>query len=272
MSKRIWIGAVIALVVIVGLALFIFAGKNTSLPQGSNSSHGSAQELLNNAAALEQKNEWQQAKELYQKLIAEYSDFKDIAQVQKKSEDLNMKIIFSGIETPQTVIHEVKAGDSLAKIAKQYNTTIELIKRSNGLTSDMIRAGQRLRIWTGVFSVFVDKSQNILILKCNDEVVKVYQVATGANNITPVGTFTVINKLTNPSWYKSGAVIPPGSPENILGTRWLGFDIAGYGIHGTTDPQSIGQQLTAGCVRMRNEEVEELYSLLPAGTQVTIID
>ncbi len=272
MNKRIWIGAVIALVVIGGLALLIF-GKNSALsPQGSDSSRVSAQELLNNAVALEQKNEWQQAKELYQKLIAEHPDFKDIAQVQKKSEDLNMRIIFSGIETPQTIIHEVKAGDSLAKIAKQYNTTIELIKRSNNLVNDLIRAGQRIRVWTGVFSTFVDKSQNILILKCNDEVVKVYQVATGANNITPVGTFTIVNKLTNPSWFKSGAVIPPGSPDNILGTRWLGFDIAGYGIHGTTDPQSIGQQLTAGCVRMRNEEVEELYSILPTGTQVTIID
>ena len=138
--------------------------------------------------------------------------------------------------------------------------------------SDTIRIGQRLRIWKGVFSIFVDKSQNILILKSDDEVVKVYSVATGKNNITPVGDLKIIDKLVNPVWFKSGAIVPPESPDNILGTRWMGFNIPGYGIHGTTDPSSIGQQLTAGCVRMRNEEVEELYSLLPMGTQVTIVD
>ena len=119
----------------------------------------------------------------------------------------------------------------------------------------------------------MDKSQNILTLKCNDEIIKTYNVATGTNNSTPVGTFKIGNKLVNPVWYKEGAVVPAGSPENILGTRWLGFDdLPSYGIHGTTEPQSIGKQSTAGCVRMINAEVEELYSLLPIGTEVTVVD
>ena len=67
-------------------------------------------------------------------------------------------------------------------------------------------------------------------------------------------------------------MIPSESPENILGTRWLGFDMPGYGIHGTTQPDSIGKQATAGCVRMLNSEAEELYDLLPIGTEVTIKD
>ncbi|MBM3248214.1 MAG: L,D-transpeptidase, partial [Candidatus Omnitrophica bacterium] len=57
-----------------------------------------------------------------------------------------------------------------------------------------------------------------------------------------------------------------------LGTRWMGFDIPEYGIHGTTEPESIGKQATKGCVRMINKDVEELYSILPVGTEVTIID
>jgi len=67
-------------------------------------------------------------------------------------------------------------------------------------------------------------------------------------------------------------MIPPGDPENILGTRWMGLDKESYGIHGTTDPKSLGLQATAGCVRMRNSEVEQLYSIVPVGTEVTIID
>jgi lipoprotein-anchoring transpeptidase ErfK/SrfK len=83
----------------------------------------------------------------------------------------------------------------------------------------------------------------------------------------------VINsKLENPTWYHAGAIVPPDSPKNILGTRWLGIDYPGYGIHGTTIPESIGTQATSGCVRMLNSEVEELYSIIPYGTKVKIKD
>lgn len=232
----------------------------------------SAPELYTAAMDLEKKGEFLKAKEIYQKMIGDHPDFKDIALIQKRLEDLNLRIIFSGMETPKTVVYQVQPGDSLAKISRQQNISVELLKKSNGLTSDIIRPGQKLRIWKGAFSVFVDKSQNILILRCDDEVIKVYNVSTGTNNITPVGRFKIVNKIVDPPWFKNGKVIPFGSPENILGTRWIGFDIPGYGIHGTTQPDSIGKQVTAGCVRMHNQEVEELYSLLPVGTEVTIAD
>ena len=82
-------------------------------------------------------------------------------------------------------------------------------------------------------------------------------------------------KLPNPVWYKttsSGAkeTIPPGDPKNELGTRWIGFKPA-YGIHGTIDPKSIGKAMSNGCVRMHNEDVEELYDLVVVGTPVKII-
>jgi lipoprotein-anchoring transpeptidase ErfK/SrfK len=52
----------------------------------------------------------------------------------------------------------------------------------------------------------------------------------------------------------------------------MGFDKPAYGIHGTIEPKSIGTQASEGCVRMLNKEVEELYSLVPVGTKVTIQD
>jgi len=268
-NKILTIGLVAAVLIVAGAMLAM--GKK-SAPGISGGSSSSVQELYAQAVALEEKNELLKARENYQKIMSDYPDFKEIANVQKKLESANLKIIFSAIETPQTIIHEVQPGESLGKIAKQYSVTTELIKKSNNLTQDTIKAGQRLRIWKGVFSIFVDKSQNILLLKCDGEIIKVYNVSTGKNNITPVGTFKIVNKLIDPPWYKNGRAIPPGNPENILGSRWMGFDIPSYGIHGTTQPETIGQQVTAGCVRMRNEEVEELFSLIPVGTQVTIID
>ena len=118
----------------------------------------------------------------------------------------------------------------------------------------------------------VDKSQNQLLLTEDNQFFKVYTVATGLNNSTPVGTFKIINKIVNPVWYRQGAVVPPDSPENILGTRWMGWDKQGFGIHGSVDPTAMGHQVTAGCVRMTNSDVEELFTLVPTGTEVTIVD
>ncbi|MFA5199950.1 MAG: L,D-transpeptidase family protein [Candidatus Omnitrophota bacterium] len=52
----------------------------------------------------------------------------------------------------------------------------------------------------------------------------------------------------------------------------MGFDLAGYGIHGTTQPQELGKQVTEGCVRLSNQDVEELYTIVPMGTETTIIE
>lgn len=67
-------------------------------------------------------------------------------------------------------------------------------------------------------------------------------------------------------------MVPFGDPKNILGSRWMGISHPGYGIHGTTEPGSIGKNVTAGCVRLKNEDVEELYSIVPEGTEVVIVD
>jgi len=129
-----------------------------------------------------------------------------------------------------------------------------------------------LKILTAKVSIIVDKSQNKLFLKINDEIFKAYPCSTGKFSSTPTGKFKIVNKLIDPVWFKAGAIVPPESPENILGTRWLGLDLKGYGIHGTTQPETIGKQVTQGCIRMYNKDVEELFDIVPVGTEVIIID
>jgi lipoprotein-anchoring transpeptidase ErfK/SrfK len=183
-----------------------------------------------------------------------------------------MRLLFSPALTPKAALYEIKPGDTLTKIAKEFNTTADLIRKSNNLSNDKIMPGRKIKVWTAPFSMLVYKAQNMLVLKTDDEIVKTYTVSTGKNNSTPTGTFKITSKLINPTWFKSGAVIAAGSPENALGSRWMGFDLAGYGIHGTTDPQSLGKQVTEGCVRLSNPDVEELYTIVPVGTEVTVLD
>ena len=272
MNRNVIIGAGVVLIVV---SLMVISSKHSdkdAVAQNGNPSV-EAKQLYAKAENFKKSKELVKAKDAYRKILADYPEAENISSVQKELEQINMELIFSNRAVPgKTTIHEVVSGDTLGKLAKKYGTTIELIKKSNNLKSDVIRVGQRLRIWTGMFNVYIDKSQNILILKDGNEVIKVYDVSTGTNNSTPVGEFTITSKLVDPVWFNRGVVVPPDSPANVLGSRWLGFDIPGYGIHGTVEPDAIGQQVTAGCVRMRNPEVEELYSILPMRTKVTIVD
>jgi lipoprotein-anchoring transpeptidase ErfK/SrfK len=215
---------------------------------------------------------FEKSRKSYMELLSACPESLLLETAQKELGDLNIKMLFSPVITENSFMYEVKEGDTLSAIAKTYRTTVDLIKKSNNLSGDRIRIGQRLKVVKADFSVIVDKSQNTLTLRTDDEVIKVYRVSTGQNGCTPEGNFEIVNKLTDPTWYSTDAVVPPGSPENILGTRWMGLSVEGYGIHGTTEPETIGKRVTAGCVRMLNKDVEELYAILPRGTKVTVVD
>lgn len=261
---------IIPAILIVALAIILQLSIKKN--KGKGLEEVSLPSLLNQAQEFQAKNDLLRVKAIYQELISAYSNSSEVMNWQKKTEDINIKLLFSPTVTTGSILYEIKPGDTLDRIAREFNTTAGLIMKSNNLGSDKIAPGRKLKVWRAPFSILVDKSQNILILKTNEEIIKTYTVSTGKNNSTPVGNFKILNKLTNPTWFKAGAVVAPSSPENILGSRWLGFDLPGYGIHGTTEPQSIGRQVTEGCVRMSNPEVEELYWIVPVGTEVIIVD
>lgn len=167
----------------------------------------------------------------------------------------------------------VQPGDSLYKIGRKFNTTVESIKALNQLSSDVIRAGQKLKVDVAVYSIHVDKSDNVLILKKNGTPYKTYRVSTGKNNSTPVGVFKIVDKMIEPAWTKPGVgIVVPEDEEYELGARWIPISVPGYGIHGTNDESTIGAQVTAGCVRMKNNDVIEVYNIITRGTEVEIVD
>ena len=190
--------------------------------------------------------------------------------------DLAMPLLASQRPMPEKVEHVVQSGDYLGKLAATYNTPVALIAKANNIQGATIRIGETLRLLDGtqhIFALTVSKSQNQCLVTLDGNYFKRYRVSTGTNNITPTGVFKIVDKIEHPPWHKPGSkVIPYGSPDNQLGTHWLAFDQPGYGMHGTWEPDSIGKQSSAGCVRLLNSDVEELYTILPKGTLVTIIE
>lgn len=175
---------------------------------------------------------------------------------------------------PEKQNYTIVAGDALVRIAYNNNTSVEAFQRLNSLksTSSVIVPGQVLTYIAGNWSIKVSKSHFLLSLYLDDKLYRIYNVCVGRQDRTPVGTFIINQKQMNPSWTSNGEVIPFGDERNVLGTRWLGLEasgdtdsgLKGYGIHGTTEPDTIGTAASDGCVRMRNEEVEELFDFIPA--------
>jgi hypothetical protein len=118
--------------------------------------------------------------------------------------------------------------------------------------------------------VVVSFPDHKLALIEHGRVVKVYRVAVGApESPSPMGRFVIVRRLENPTYYAPGTIIPPG-PANPLGPRWIGLNLAGYGIHGTNQPNSIGRDASHGCVRMRNRDVQELFARVREGDVVEL--
>lgn len=106
----------------------------------------------------------------------------------------------------------------------------------------------------------VDKKQLFLVDRENDNIIKSYTIATGKpSSPTPLGSFVIIHKAR---WGEG------------FGSRWMGLNVpwGNYGIHGTNQPGSIGGNVSAGCIRMRNSDIEDLYEIVSQNTPVLIIN
>src|SRR5579864_5836487 len=118
--------------------------------------------------------------------------------------------------------------------------------------------------------VLVSIADRKLALLEDGKVVKVYRVAVGSSiSPSPSGEFEIVNRITNPTYYHPHVVIPAGE-NSPIGTRWVGLNRKGYGIHGTNEPRSIGRAASHGCIRLRNRDVERLYAMLRVGDVVEI--
>lgn len=127
--------------------------------------------------------------------------------------------------------------------------------------------------------VRIDLSERVLsVYGGDDRLVDSYRVAVGTSaHPTPTGNFRIINKAKNPTWNPPDSAwaagmgpVPPG-PDNPLGTRWMGLNSPGIGIHGTPAASSIGTAASHGCIRMRIPEAEDLFDRVFVGTPVEIV-
>lgn len=179
----------------------------------------------------------------------------------------------------QLVMRRSQTGQGLAMAAATRRILQALERRSTSVDLPVHTLEPTTTTASLGRSIVVDLSENHLYLFEGLKVIDDYPVATAAPGyVTPVGSWKVIDKRENPTWYNPapdswGAelppVIPPG-PGNPLGTRALYLNAPGIRIHGTYSSTSIGTYASHGCIRMYIADSEALFGLVDTGTRVII--
>ncbi|MBD1881177.1 L,D-transpeptidase [Coleofasciculus sp. FACHB-T130] len=146
--------------------------------------------------------------------------------------------------------------------------------RSTDREYSVLETAQAASAWQS--HLVVDLSDRLVYVYRDDRLQASYPVAVGQLGWeTPTGSFQVLQMNQNPAWRQpiTGEVIPSGANDNPLGDRWIGFWSDGrhqIGFHGTNEEHLIGQAVSHGCLRMRNQDIRMLYQQVAKGTLVLV--
>jgi hypothetical protein len=215
------------------------------------------------------------------------------AVARQKLTDLANKTLFSRTiypDDPCVFEHTVKAGDVLVKLerALMLHVPAELILKVNGIAgAAQVQAGQRLKLIRGPFHAAVSKTHLVMDVYLQEHetgrllFVRRLPVGTGKNGSTPAGHWRLQlgGKIRNAAWTPpSSSDLPrrkilPGQPGYALGKRGLWISLEGvdgntytaedgYGIHDTYDQNSIGTNSSLGCIRLRDDDIDFVFSTL----------
>jgi hypothetical protein len=208
----------------------------------------------------------------------------DAERVRQELTRVNQRLVFSPEIAPGDPFashYSIEAGDSLARLPRKLGLKVDwrFLQRINNISAPQrIQVGQRIKVVKGPFHAIVHKAEYRMDLFMGDGPERVYvrsfRVGLGEHGATPEGVYIVkpTSKLINPAWTnpRTGEFFAADDPLNPLGEYWIGLigisdNIRGletYGIHGTIEPDSIGQSRSMGCVRMLHDDVALTYELL----------
>lgn len=186
----------------------------------------------------------------------------------------------------------VNTDESLPEIARRYDLGYGEITAANpGVDPFIPRPGHRIVLPTEWIlpdvpirdGIVVNIAEMRLFFFSHDrpEIVTTFPIGIGdQGKETPVGTFTVIEKIRDPAWYVPEsirkeqpdlpAVVPPG-PENPMGSHALRLSKRTVLIHGTNRPWGIGSRVSHGCIRLYQEDIAQLFGMIRRGARVVIV-
>ena len=210
--------------------------------------------------------------------------------IKRKLSELADKWLFSRTVFPLDRLcsnYEVKPGDELRVIGNEHKVPWEILQQINSISRpELLKAGNMIKLIHGPFNVRVYRSTFTMDLYLQRTFIRSIPVGLGQEGReTPTGLWRVKQggKLIKPPWSdpETGKLLHYGDPGYALGSRWIALegikgnakDRSGFGIHGTTEPETIGTKSSKGCIRLHNGDVIFIYNLLaPVHSLVDVVD
>jgi L,D-transpeptidase ErfK/SrfK len=198
----------------------------------------------------------------------------------------------SVIGTPFYV--KTEAEHTLLDVGRHFGSGYDEMKQANP-DVDVWVPGEGKDVLVPDFHVLPDAPREGLVMNLAEKrlyfyhsptEVEVFSVGIGREGWeTPVGTYSIIQKIKDPTWTppasirreyeKRGEILPavvPAGPDNPLGAYALRLSNPSYLIHGTNKPWGVGMPVSSGCTRMYPEDIEALFPKVDKGTTVRIVD
>jgi lipoprotein-anchoring transpeptidase ErfK/SrfK len=269
------------------------ASINENGPAPAGGTPLSTQPLVDAQAKLAQNNSLDARRILNTALLAGKMSPADTAKAKELLSTISATVVFSGQHFDNDEyggIYAVKPGDRLQKIATEHDVTWELLCRINGLSDPRkLRSGNHIKLIKGPFCAVVSKKNFTLDLYLGSPseksamFVTSFPVGLGKDDSTPKGTWMVEphNKIKKPTYYspRGEGVIAADDPANPLGGYWIGLTgIDGqavgkksYGIHGTIHPESVGKMESMGCIRLKKEDITQVFDMLVEGKSTVMV-
>ena len=188
----------------------------------------------------------------------------------------------SGVNDPmeRAIVVIVQPGETLGTIARRHHTTSRSIKHFNGLKSDLIRNGQKLKVIPGPWRITVTRKRDKLVLEHSPNGKWRLFRSFPADATKLKGSFVIPSMHYHPVWIDAnGGQFKYGDPENPCGDYLLKLappktprnPLAGFGIHGVDDKTSNLKNCGRTCIHVGTRDIELLYYLVCPGTEVTVV-
>ena len=204
-----------------------------------------------------------------------------VNEIYAKHRSLVRSVVFNPANLTAARSHKVKSGETLGGIAETfrlqgYNVegwTLCIVNRVG--QPNRLQAGKTIKVPIDPIWVRVEKNSFLMAVYVGELIVRLYWVGHGKDNYTPETTFLVGEKIPRPDWYApDGEVYAYGDPKNVLGRYFVKFrheQYSGFGVHGTTEPETIRTTASLGCIRLADADIEEFFHFVPRGAKVEIV-
>lgn len=190
-------------------------------------------------------------------------------------------------------VYRVKPGESLMEIARKFDLGYNEIADANPGVDPFV-PGKGVRVTVPTSWILPDtESHSGIVINLSElrlyyyfmvegvRYVRTFPVGIGREgNLTPTGTFKVVEKIVGPAWYVPESIrkeepnlpkVVPAGPDNPLGSHAMRLSLPTILIHGTDKPWGVGRRVSHGCIRLYPEDIPKLFAMVPIGTSVEIV-